>query len=94
MMLILVAVIDRDVLGQDRDAALALQVVGVEDALALQLRWRGTGRLANHRVDQRRLAVVNVGDDGHVADIVTSDHGVFVRQSSGGPFELRKPRGG
>ena len=45
MMLILRrAVVDGDVLGQDRDAPLALLVVGVEDALARRAGWRGTGR--------------------------------------------------
>ena len=76
MMLILVgAVVDGDVLGQDRDAALALQVVGVEDAIALvSCAARNWPRLAEHRVDQRRLAVVDVGDDGHVADVFASNH--------------------
>ena len=30
--------------------------------------------LAEHRVNQGGLAVVNVGDNGHVPDIVASDH--------------------
>ena len=35
---------DGDILGQDRDAALAFQIVGVEDLLADQLASRGTAR--------------------------------------------------
>ena len=60
---------DGDVLGKDRDAALALQVVGVEDLLADQLRFAVPPALAQHAIDQAGLAVVDVGDDGHVADI-------------------------
>ena len=37
---------------------------------------RNWPRLAEHRVDQRGLAVVDVGDDGHVADVVASNHGI------------------
>ncbi len=68
------AVVDRDVLGEDRDPSLSLQVVGVEDALALELRGPELAALAEHRVDQRGLAVVNVGDDGYVANVVASFH--------------------
>ena len=63
---------DGDVLGQDRDAPLALQVVGVEDLLADQLRGAEPAALAQHAIDQRRLAVVDVGDDGDVADVVAT----------------------
>ena len=58
-----------DVLGQDGDTALALQVVGVEDALALQLAFAEQARLAHHLIDQRSLAVVHVSDDGDVTNI-------------------------
>ena len=64
------AVGDGDILGQDRDAPLALQVVGVEDLLADQLRIAVPAALAQHAIDERRLAVVDVGDNGHVADVL------------------------
>ena len=74
MMLILVSPsLHGDVLGQDGDAALALEVVGVEDAgvlppqLSLVAELAG---LAQHLIDQRGLAVVDVGDDGDIADVV------------------------
>src|SRR6478735_4646640 len=73
-------VVDRGVLREDRDALLALQVTGVHDALgdALGLvRGEGAG-LAEHGVDQRGLAVVDVRDDGDVAQVVAlcgSRHG-------------------
>ncbi len=58
------------VLGADGDAALALEVVAVHHALV------DVGVLAEHvrgaedAVDQRGLAVIDVGDDGEVADLV------------------------
>ena len=73
------AVVDGDVLGQDRDPALAFLVVGVENALALKLGGPELAGLAEHHVDQRGLAMVDVGDDGHVADVVASDHEFSIR---------------
>ncbi len=58
---------DRGVLGEDRDAALALQVGVVHRALGDPLVGAENAALVQQRVDQRRLAVVDVGDDGHVA---------------------------
>ena len=61
-------VVERGVLGEDGDAALALQVVGVHDALGDRLVGAEGAGLAQHGVDQRGLAVVDVGDDGDVED--------------------------
>ncbi len=67
----------RAVLGADGDAALALEVVAVHHALV------DVGVLAEHvcgaedAVDQRRLAVVDVGDDGEIADLGGGVHGGF-----------------
>ena len=61
--------LDRAVLGQDRDAALALEVVRVHDALGDLLVGAEGAALAQQLVDQRRLAVVDVGDDGDVSDL-------------------------
>ena len=41
--------------------------------------------LAKHRVDQRRLSMVNVGDDRHVADVIASLHESLVPHRRGGP---------
>jgi hypothetical protein len=58
---------DRGVLGEDGDAALALEIVRVHDARAhLLVRGEGAG-LLQELVHQRGLAVVDVGDDGDVA---------------------------
>ena len=60
-------VVDGGVLGQDGDAALALELVRVHDALGdLLIGAEGAG-LAEHGVDQGGLAVVDVGDDGDIA---------------------------
>ena len=77
MRLILVSPsVEGDVLGQDGDAALAFQVVGVEDQAVLaadelvQLLAAKQAGLAQHLIDQGRFAVVNVGDDGDIANVV------------------------
>ena len=67
-------VLDRGVLGQDRDAAFALERIGVQrprlDVLALAIE----PALTKHRIDQRRLAVVDVGDDREIPDILAGVH--------------------
>ncbi|MNC87941.1 hypothetical protein D3C83_37180 [compost metagenome] len=55
------------ILGEDGDAALAFEVVRVHHALdQVLVRGEGAG-LAQQLVDQRGLAVVDVGDDRDVA---------------------------
>ena len=55
-------------LGQDRDAPLALLVVGVHDPVDEGLVGAEDAGGAQHGVDQRGLAVVDVGDEGDVAE--------------------------
>ena len=62
-----VAVMDGGVLGQDGDAALALELVAVHGAFGDALVGAKYSALAEHRVDEGGLAVVDVGDDGDVA---------------------------
>ena len=72
-------------LGQDGDAALALQVVGVHDALDMHFVFPEDAALVEHGVHQRGLAMVHVGDDSDVAnrwDAVI--HLVEGRQNGGG----------
>src|SRR5262249_1006292 len=57
------------VLGQDGDALLALQVVGVQDELAHHLVLAEDVGLLEQGIHQRGLAVVHVGDDGDVAQV-------------------------
>ena len=61
-------VVQRRVLGEDGDAALALEVVAVHHALFQVLVGGEHAGLAQQLVDQRGLAVVDVGDDGDVAN--------------------------
>ena len=60
---------DRGGLGEDGDAALALEVVGIHGALDHALVLAVGAGLLQQPVDQRGLAVVDVGDDGDVAKI-------------------------
>ena len=68
-------VLDRRVLGKNRDATLFFQVIGVHDAFdQLLVSGEGAG-LTQQLIHERGLAVVNVGDDGDVADRANG-HGV------------------
>src|SRR5439155_27355215 len=66
-----VADLEGDILSKDRDAALTFEVVGVENAVATQLAFAEQTGLTHQLVHQRRLAVIDVGDDGHIADVGT-----------------------
>jgi len=59
----------RGALGQDGDAAFALLVVGVHGAFDRRLVGAEHTRLGEELVDQRSLAVVDVGDDGDVSEV-------------------------
>ena len=59
---------DGRVLGEDGDAALFFEVVGVHDALGDGLIGAEGAGLTQHGVDERGLAVIDVRDDGDVAD--------------------------
>jgi hypothetical protein len=63
--------LDRGLLGEDRDALLALQVHRVHHAIDDRLVLAERPRLAEHRVDERGLAVVDVGDDRDVAKVAS-----------------------
>ena len=58
---------DRGRLGEDGDAALALEVVGIHHPLGDALVVAERAGLLQQAVDERRLAVVDVGDDGDVS---------------------------
>jgi hypothetical protein len=61
--------LDARVLGVDRDAALALEVFVVHHALGNHLVGAERAREAQQRIDERRLAVIDVRDDREVAEI-------------------------
>ncbi len=62
-------VLDGAVLRQDRDAAFLFQVIGVHDPLCDMLMRGKRAGLAQKFVDQRGLAVVDVGNNGDVANV-------------------------
>ena len=74
-----VADADGRVLREDRDPLLALEVDRVHDALVhVLVRAEGAG-LPEQGVDERRLAVIDVGDDRDVAEIVAGGCEVGLR---------------
>src|SRR6266508_4945746 len=68
------AVPDGGVPGKDRDPLLALEVHRVEHPLGDLLVLPERARLPEHRVDERRLAVIDVGDDRDIADVCAESH--------------------
>ena len=69
-----VAVAHGGVLGEDRDPLLALEVHRVHHPLGDGLVVAEGARLPQQGVDERRLAVVDVGDDRHIADVGAHCH--------------------
>ena len=59
-------------LGEDGDAALALEIVRVHRAVGDDLAGAELSRLPQEAVDERRLAVIDVRDDRDVADVLTN----------------------
>jgi hypothetical protein len=66
-------IVDGGLLGQDRDPLLALEVPGVHDPVHDHLVDSEGSGLAEHRVHEGGLAVVDVGNDGQVPDIGARD---------------------
>ena len=65
---------ERHVLGDDGDAALALEIARIEDAIAHLVDVAEQLALPHHGVDERGLPMIDVGDDRDVADVF-STHG-------------------
>ena len=64
---------ERRILRENGDAAFALEVVRVHDALDEFLVRAKDSALAQHGVDKSRLAVVHVRDDGDIANVLAHD---------------------
>lgn len=58
----------------DRDAALLLVLARVREARLARSRVRDDARLAHERVRERRLAVIDVGNHGHVTNVLLLVH--------------------
>jgi hypothetical protein len=69
-----ILVFERGVLGADGDALLALEIHGIHQPLDLRLRLVGAegARLLEQAIDERGLAVIDVRDDGDVANVFHS----------------------
>ena len=69
-----VLIVDGRVLRKDGDAALALEHVAVHHAIDDPLVRAKDAALVQHRVDQRRLPVIDVSNDGDVAEAARWRH--------------------
>jgi hypothetical protein len=69
---VVILVFEGGVLGANGDALFALEIHGVHDALfgGLGLVGAKGAGLLQKAIDQRRLPVIDVGDDGDVADML------------------------
>src|SRR4029077_1766395 len=61
--------LDAGAFGQDGDASLAFQIVGIQRPLLHVLVLSHRARLLQELVHKRGLAMVDMGDDGNVADV-------------------------
>ena len=61
--------VDRGALGQDRDAAFSFELAAIHGALLHRLVRPHRAALAQQSVDQGRLAVIDMGNDGDVAQV-------------------------
>src|SRR5450756_459632 len=71
----------RHVLGDNGDAALPLEVPGVEDALPHLVDIAEQFALPHHGVDQRRLSVVDVCNNTYVTEIVSAHSNTPFKQT-------------
>ena len=65
-----VLIADGSILGQNGNAAFPLQITGVHDAVHRLLIFTVGAALLEHLVHERGFAVVDVGDDGNVSQLV------------------------
>ena len=63
------------ILGQNGNAALTLQIARVHHAVHHSLILAVDAALLEHLIDQRRLAMVNVRDDGDISNVFLIRHG-------------------
>ncbi len=66
-----IGVVDGDILGQNGDAAFTFERIRVEQGVLSDLAVAEVSALAQQRIDQRGLPMVNVGNDGYISNVVT-----------------------
>ena len=66
-----VGVIDGDILGQNRDAPLALQRIAVQQRVLRHLAVAKVVALTQQRVDEGGLAVIDVSDNRDVSNVIS-----------------------
>jgi hypothetical protein len=74
-----IAVLHRRVLRHDRDTSLTLEIHRIHDAFNDGLIVAICARLLQHCIDERRLPVIDVSDDGDVSNLVRGDHSGEIR---------------
>ncbi|MNZ89697.1 hypothetical protein D3C78_1086320 [compost metagenome] len=74
-------VVKRDAVGLDGDPAFALQVHGIQN-LSFHFACRQATAHLDETVGQRRLAMVDVGDDGEIADMTQITHGSTLEKAA------------
>ena len=67
---VVAVVLESGVLGADGDALFALQVHGIHHALVRLLVGAEGAGLAQQAIDEGGLAMVNVGNDGNISDLI------------------------
>src|SRR3954454_14491972 len=85
-----ISVADGCVLREDRDALLALKVHRVEHPVGDFLVLAERSGLPEHRVNERRFAVIDVRDDRDVAEVFAHSHAP--RVATVDPRSLKKRR--
>ena len=88
-----VAVGDGGILGHDRDAALTLQIVGVHHPVHDLLILAVNAALLQQRIHQSGLAMVNVGDDGHISQLLLN-HTEKIPPQTGASFSPLRSKTG
>ena len=78
-------------LGADGDATLAFQVVVVHHAFLDACVFAEDAGGAEDGIDQRRLAVIDVGDNGQIADSVDKSHKTSTLYRALGPAKRSGP---
>ncbi len=75
-------VVQGNAVGLDGDPAFTLKVHGVQD-LGFHFTLGKAAAHLDESIGQRRLAMVNVGDDGEIADMTQITHGSTLKKAAG-----------